>query len=127
MDMTEDQRAECHIIIHAAATSGAGIAAAMAQAPGTDNIPLTALEVGMVIGLGRVFGVSLTESAAKSILAGFLGTIVGRGVFQFLVGWVHGLGNAINAGTAAGVIESLGWAVAADFSNGENRDRSIWK
>jgi uncharacterized protein (DUF697 family) len=119
--MTSDQRDKCHAIIHGASVSGAGIAAAMAQAPGTDNIPLTAIEIAMVIALGQVFGISITESGAKSIIAGYLGTIIGRGVFQFAIGWVPFLGNAVNAATAAGVIETLGWAVATDFANRDNR------
>ncbi|HEV8003717.1 MAG TPA: hypothetical protein VGP63_27880 [Planctomycetaceae bacterium] len=121
--MTPDQKSKCHVIIHGAATSGAGVAAAMAQLPGADNFPLTAIEIAMVIALGQVFSVSVTESGAKSIIAGFLGTIVGRGVSQVLFGWVPVFGNAINASTAAGVIEALGWAVAADFANNDNRDR----
>ena len=123
MNMTEDQRQECHVIIHGTATAGAGAAAAMAQIPGADNVALVGLEVGMVIALGRVFGVSVTESGAKSLVAAYAGTLVGRGVSQVLIGWIPGLGNAVNAGTAAAVIESLGWAVVADFSNEENRDR----
>jgi uncharacterized protein (DUF697 family) len=123
MTVNEGQRDECHLIIHGAATSSAGIAAAMAQAPGTDNIPIVAIEIGMVIALGRVFGVSLTESAAKGIIAGYAGTLVGRGIFQFLIGWTPVLGNAVNAATAASVVEALGWAVVADFGNDSNRDR----
>lgn len=121
--MTENQRKKCHAIIHGAAGSGAGIAAAMAQVPGSDNIPLVAIEVAMTISLGGVFGVSLTESAAKSIVAGAAGSLIGRGVFQFAIGWIPGLGNAVNASTAAGVIEALGWAIAKDFDNNDNRDR----
>ena len=121
--MTPEEKDKCHAIIHSAAASGAGIAFSMAQLPGADNLPLTAIEIAMVVALGQVFGISITESGAKSMIAAFLGTIVGRGVSQFLIGWIPGIGNAVNATTAGGVIESLGWAVAADFSNRENRDR----
>ena len=34
---------------------------------------------------------------------------------QFLVGWIPGLGNAVNAATAAGITETLGWKVADKF------------
>ena len=121
MDMTNSQREKCHGIIHSAAISGAGVAALMAQAPGLDNAPLVAIEVGMVISLGSVFGIDISEATAKGIIAGMAGTLVGRGVSQFLIGWVPILGNIANASTAAGVIESLGWAIASDFSNKANR------
>ena len=42
--------------------------------------------------------------------------IGGRTVSQFLVGWIPGLGNAINAGTAASITEGIGWYVAKNFS-----------
>ena len=41
--MTEVQKKKCTLIIHGAAASGAAMAAVMAQAPGSDNIPLVAL------------------------------------------------------------------------------------
>lgn len=117
--MTSEQKEECHKIIHVAAASGAGIAAAAAQLPGSDNVALVALEIGMTIKLGAIFNVNINESFAKSIVASTAGTLVGRGVSQFLVGWIPGLGNAINASTAAGVIETLGWALASDFDKGK--------
>ena|SRR5665647_1143131 len=121
MTMTSKQHDECNFIIHGAAISGGGIAAAMAQLPGTDNVPLMALEIGMVISLGKVFGINLTEAAAKSFITAYLGTVIGRGIFQFTIGWVPILGNLVNAGTAAGVIEIMGWAIASDFSSKDNR------
>lgn len=80
MELTEQQREQCHLIIHGAAASAATVAATMAQAPGTDNVPLVAIEMAMVISLGRVFSISLTESGTKSTVAGTAGTLVGRGV-----------------------------------------------
>ncbi len=119
--MTDEQRSKCGKIIHAASISGAAIGAGLAQLPGLDAPVLLAIEITMTISLGSVFGIDLSESAAKSIVLGTLGTIAGRGISQVLVGWIPGIGNIINAGTAAGIIEVLGWAVANDFANGKNR------
>ncbi|MBK1986788.1 hypothetical protein A0J48_004390 [Sphaerospermopsis aphanizomenoides BCCUSP55] len=121
--MNEHQKTKCHQIIHGAALSGAGLAAGMAQVPGADVPLLMGIEITMTISLGSVFGISLTESAAKSIVLAQIATIAGRGVSQALVGWIPLFGNAINAGTAAGVIEAMGWAIANDFANQSNRDR----
>ena len=118
--MTDEQKTQCHVIIHGAATSAAGVAAAMAQLPGLDNAPLMAIETVMVVSLGKVFGVDVLETTAKGIIMSYLATAVGRGLFQFGVGWIPLLGNAVNAATAFGVVEAMGWAVAADFDNGKN-------
>lgn len=38
-------------------------------------------------------------------------------VSQVLVGWIPGLGNAINASTAAALTESVGWLLAKEFAS----------
>lgn len=119
--MTETQRKKCHVIIHGAASSGAATAAGMAQLPGADAPVLIGIEISMTIALGAVFGISLTESAAKSIVLANLAAYAGRGISQVLVGWIPGLGNMINAGTALTLIETMGWAIAKDFDNNKNR------
>lgn len=113
--MTDSEKKACHGIIHTNAVAAGGIAAGLAQIPGVDNAPLAALEVEMTIALGKVFGISITKSGAASVLAGVTGTVVGRGISQVLVGWIPGIGNAINAGTAASVVEGIGWSVAKTF------------
>ena len=96
-----------------------GIGAGLAQIPGSDNAIVVPIQIAMIISLGAVFGVKLTESAATSASGSATATLVGRGLSQALVGWIPVIGNAINAVTAAGVTEAIGWAVVASF----DRDR----
>lgn len=111
-----EQRAKCHAIIHSASASAGAVGAGLAQIPGSDNAVIVPIQIGMTIGLGRVFGIELSESAAKAAVASAAGTTVGRCISQVLVGWIPGVGNAINAGTAAALTESLGWMLAEDFA-----------
>ncbi|MBP0964132.1 MAG: hypothetical protein J5999_02450 [Oscillospiraceae bacterium] len=113
--MTDKQKKKCHGIIHGASAAAAGIGAGLAQLPGSDSVALVSIQTAMVIGLGKVFGVELTESAAKAAIATATATLVGRGVSQFLVGWIPSIGNAINATTAAGITEAVGWIIAGDI------------
>lgn len=53
--MTNSQNIQCHAIIHAAAAGGANAVPIPA---------LTAVLVGMALGLAAIFGDSITESAA---------------------------------------------------------------
>jgi uncharacterized protein (DUF697 family) len=116
MKMTESEKKKCNYIIHTASASAAAIGGGLAQVPGADNIPLSALQCTMIISIASVFNQSITKSTAQSILASQLATISGRAISQFLVGWMPGIGNAINASTAAGITETIGWA-AADYFN----------
>lgn len=113
--MTEDQRNKCHAIIHTASAAAAGVGAGLAQIPGSDNALLTPIQLTMTILLGKVFGIELSETTAKATLASVTASTIGRTVSQVLIGWIPGLGNAINATTAAGLTETMGWALADDF------------
>ena len=113
--MTTEQRLKCHAIIHAAATAAAGVGAGLAQIPLSDNLLITPIQIGMVASLGQVFGRTLDETAIKGLISAAAGTITGRNIAQALLGWMPGLGNAINASTAFGVTEAIGWAIASNF------------
>lgn len=115
--MTADQRGKCHAIIHAASASAAAIGAGLAQLPGSDNAAITPIQLAMTVSLGAVFGIQLTQSAAAATLASVTAATVGRAVSQVLVGWIPGLGNAINASTAAALTESVGWLLAKEFAD----------
>ncbi|MDR1873475.1 MAG: hypothetical protein LBQ90_00470 [Synergistaceae bacterium] len=125
--MDDSQNTKCHTIIHAAATAAAGAAAGLAQIPGSDNVVITPIQIGMIVSLGKVFGEELSEAAAMAALATAAATVVGRGLSQFLVGWIPGIGNIINASTAFGITESIGWYMAdvfdeADKERGKKRE-----
>ena len=114
--MTKEQQKKCHAIIHSASVAAAGVGAGLAQIPFSDNAVIVPIQVAMVVSLGKVFGWSLSESAAKSTLTTAATTTVGRGASQILIGWLPGVGNVINATTAAAVTEAAGWIIANDFA-----------
>lgn len=115
--MTESQKKKCHAIIHTASTAAAGVGAGLAQIPGSDNAVIVPIQITMVISLAKVFGKDLDETGAAAVLSTAASSVVGRGISQVLVGWIPGIGNAINASTAAGVTEATGWTVAKIFDN----------
>ena len=114
--MTSDQKSKCNAIIHTASVAAAGAGAGLAQIPGSDNAVITPIQLTMTISLGKVFDIDLSESAAKAALGSVAASTIGRTISQVLIGWIPGIGNAINATTAAGLTEAMGWALADDFS-----------
>lgn len=121
--MTDEQKAKCHSIIHSASIGAGGIGAGFAQLPCSDSLAIVPIQVTMVILLGAVFGIRLNQSTAEATLSTATATMAGRGISQILVGWIPGIGNAINAATAMGITETIGWSVANDFA--KRTDRSI--
>lgn len=70
----------------------------------------------MTISLDKVFEVNLSESSALASIGSVAAATIGRAVSQFLIGWIPGLENAINAATAATLTEYMGWLLADQFS-----------
>ena len=114
--MTSEQYTKCHAIIHSASLSAGAVGAGLAQIPCSDNLVITPIQLVMTIALGQVFGIDLSESSAKAALASASAATVGRTAAQVLIGWVPGVGNLINAGTAATLTEAMGWMLAEDFA-----------
>lgn len=115
IDIPEDMKKKCQGLIHGASVACGGVGTGLAQIPASDNAVIVPIQIGMIIGLGAVFELNITESTAKSIIASTGASIVGRTVSQFLVGWIPGIGNAINTVTAAGITETIGWLAVANF------------
>ena len=115
--MPADLKSKCAAVIHTATTAAA--AAGVIPIPMADTIPITAAQVTMIIGLGRVFDISLSEAAAKSILGGTMASQTGRAIFSGIIKGIPGVGTvvggAISAGTSIALTETLGWIVAEDF------------
>lgn len=114
--MSKEMWTACHGIIHAAAAGAGAAGAGLAQFAGSDNAVIVPIQITMITSIGsQVFGLDITEAAAKSIIASAGATIAGRATSQFLVGWIPGIGNVINTATAAGITELIGWIAVDNF------------
>jgi len=107
-----------HAIIHGAAAAAAAIGGGLAQTPGSDTVLITPIQAAMVAAIGVEHGTPISKSAAAELILPFSAATLGRGISQFAVGWLPGVGNAVNAATAAGLTEAIGWAADAYFTEG---------
>lgn len=108
--MTPTQVKSCHKIIHTAALASFG--GGVIPIPVADAIPITAAQLTMVGALGNVFGVKISEAAAKALIGTAAATMFGRSIMKAIpvVGW------GISGMVAAGVTEAIGWSIAVDFA-----------
>lgn len=74
-----------HGIVHTAATA---VGAGLAQLPGSDAPVLAGIQTTMIIAIAHEHGAQITNAAAADLLLTFTATHVGRGISQWLVGWV---------------------------------------
>lgn len=117
MYMDENDKIKIHGIIHTASTTAAGIGGSLAQIPGSDNAIITPIQITMIISIGKVLNIDLSQSVATSLLGTFTTGFVGRFASQALLGWIPIAGNIINASTAASITEAVGWAAVKYFEN----------
>lgn len=108
--MNNDQIAKCNVAIHTASIASA--AAGAIPIPVADALPITAAQLTMVIALGKIFDVKITESAAKGLIGAAASAFVGRNLVKLIpvIGW------GVSAGVAAGITEAVGWTIAVDFA-----------
>lgn len=115
--MPKELEKKCHAAIHSATAAAA--AAGAIPIPMSDAIPITAAQISMIIALGKIFGITLSEAATKSILGVGVTQQAGRALATNLIKAVPGagsiVGGVIGASTAALLTEALGWIVADDF------------
>ena len=114
--ITKEQKKMCHAIIHSFSAGAGGVGAGFAQVPLSDTVVLTGTQITMVVSLGKVFGLKITDSVASAIGKSVPAALIGRSVTQVLWGWIPIVGNAINASTAAGLTELIGWWAVKEFS-----------
>lgn len=115
--MISREKGLCNAIIHSASVAAAAVGGGLAQIPTSDNVIITPIQLTMAVSLGKVFGITLDQSAAKAALASASAATVGRAASQVLIGWIPGAGNIINATTAITATEAIGWIMAKEFES----------
>ena len=130
VQMPKELEKKCKIAIHTATTAAA--AAGAIPIPMSDALPITAAQIGMIVSLGKIFGITLSQAAAKSIAGVALTQQAGRALVANLLKAIPGagtiLGSVISASTAVALTEALGWIVADDFFrlyNGEEPENIV--
>ena len=128
--MPKEIKNKCHAVIHTA-TTAAGAAGA-SPIPISDAVVITGAQIAMIIGLGKVFGITLSEAAAKSLASVTITQQAGRAIFSNILKCIPGAGTLLGAfvgATTAGVLtEALGWIIADDFyrmSQGEEPENIV--
>ena len=77
----------------------------------------------MIIAIATEYDCTITKANAKSILLTLPAGYGGRALSQFLIGWIPGYGNAVNATTAMVITETIGFAANAYFAKDCNQQQ----
>lgn len=112
MAMTATQQKQVAKIIHSSSIAAAGVGAA--PIPLVDALPITAIQINMIIQIGKAFDQYIAKSALMGVTQALAVTAAGRGVVALIpvVGW------GVNATVAGALTEALGWSVANSLADG---------
>lgn len=95
VQMPKELEKKCKIAIHTATTAAA--AAGAIPIPMSDAIPITAAQIGMIVSLGKIFGITLSQAAAKSIAGVALTQQAGRALVANLLKAIPGAGTILGS------------------------------
>jgi uncharacterized protein (DUF697 family) len=111
--LTQDEEIKCNSIVHAASA----VTGAMGVIPigPADTLMITPTQIAMIISLGAVFNIRVSENVAKSILGGLALSLAGRAVAATLLSFIPVVGWAIKGGTAFVLTEAIGWTAVVHF------------
>ena len=115
-NINESTRTKCHTIIHTASIAAGVTGAGLCWLPCSDAPIISATQIAMAISLGKVFGIKLSKTAAKAAIAAAAATTAGRAATQLGTFWIPFANLAVNASTAVGLTEFVGWTLAVDFA-----------
>lgn len=85
--------------------------------PGADFVPLTALQVGLMLRLSTLYGKSISKDTAKELIIATVVGNVGKTIFRQIVKFVPGAGTVVGASVAGGMTIALGHGVKYALEN----------
>ncbi|MDQ0428036.1 GTP-binding protein Era [Planomicrobium stackebrandtii] len=99
---------------------GAGISAGVIGAspiPGSDVLPLTTLQVGLIIKLSNLYDKPLTKKAAKDMIVITATQTIGHTLYRQALKFIPGAGSIIGGTVASSMTLALGYGVKYAYEN----------
>lgn len=107
------------------ASSAAAIGAS--PIPGSDILPITGIQVGLMVKLAVLYDKPLTKDRAKELTIASLTGNIGKGAFRQLVKFIPGAGSIAGAGIAGSMTLALGYALKYAYENNIDLDANTLK
>ncbi|MCH4825997.1 MAG: 50S ribosome-binding GTPase [Planococcus sp. (in: firmicutes)] len=99
---------------------GAGISAGVIGAspiPGSDVLPLTTLQAGLIIKLSNLYDKPLTKKAAKDMIVVTATKTIGHTIYRQALKFIPGAGSIIGGTVASSMTLALGYGVKYSYEN----------
>lgn len=111
--------------ILAAASSATAVGAV--PIPGSDIVPLTGIQVGLMVKLATLYEKPITKDRAKELAIASMTGNIGKGLFRQLVKVIPGAGSIAGASIAGSMTLGLGYALKHAYENNIELDANSFK
>jgi GTPase len=95
--------------------------------PGSDIIPLTSIQVGLMVRLATLYEKPLTKDRAKELAIASLTGNLGKSIFRQALKIIPGAGSIVGASIAGSMTLALGYAIKHAYENNIELDADILK
>lgn len=111
--------------ILAAASSATAVGAV--PIPGSDIVPLTSIQVGLMVKLATLYEKPITKDRAKELAIASMTGNIGKGLFRQLIKVIPGAGSIAGASIAGSMTLGLGYALKHAYENNIELDANSFK
>ncbi|MEH7748249.1 GTPase [Neobacillus drentensis] len=111
--------------ILAASTTATAIGAS--PIPGSDILPITGVQVGLMVRLAALYDKPLTKDRAKELAIASLTGNIGKSLFRQAIKFIPGAGSIAGAGIAGSLTLGLGYAIKYAYENNIELDAELLK
>ena len=109
------------------AASGSATAVGAAPIPGSDFIPLTGIQVGLMVKLAALYERPLSKAKAKELTIATITGNIGKTLFRQIIKVIPGAGSVAGGSIAGGMTLALGYAVKYAYENNIELDAETLK
>lgn len=111
-------------ILSAATSAGA---VGVAPIPGSDIVPITGIQVGLMVKLATLYEKPLTKGKAKELALAAVTGNIGKSIFRQAVKLIPGAGSIAGAGIAGSLTMALGYSMKYAYENNIEIDAELIK
>lgn len=97
--------------------AGSATAVGAAPIPGSDFVPLTGIQVGLMVRLATLYEKPLSKAKAKELILATITGNIGKTLFRQVVKFVPGAGSVAGGSIAGGMTLALGYAIKYAYEN----------
>ncbi len=109
------------------AASGSATAVGAAPLPGSDFIPLTGIQVGLMVKLAALYEKPLSKERARELTIATITGNIGKTLFRQVVKFIPGAGSVAGGSIAGGMTLALGYAIKYAYENNIELDANSLK